>query len=450
MGGKAALILVIGFSFMMVYTIMNLSTASTRSVRNMSKYSAMTSSHNLALAAANTALAKLYQDTSWGSAGHAEISQTIASGPLVGRFTASIDPVSGGGRKMVSVCWYKVESDTYSDTVEVSVTSSDSNSFSLYAWMTNSENGVFWITGDTVWGRVHSNDNITVSGSPAYLKKVTTSKGFIPPVGKSGKVGGTTYTNKAIFQDPPAPETGVAPITYPSDLSPLDNLAKSTSGKRYTYADTYVTLSPGNSSVNGDGKAYIRSTATGPILDSVSLGSASFNGVIEGSGVVHVQGTLDGKLTILSYSSASATTNNIKVDGNILLEKNPQTYPSSDDVLGLVANNNVIVTDNITGSGGRDIQASIFCRNGSFTAENYSSRGIDGTLRVLGSIVQTTRGAVGTFSGTTISNGFLKRYRYDDRLADKSFRPPGYPGFVRKTLAITNWWESYHLIDLRD
>lgn len=450
MGGKAALILVLGFSFLMGYTILNLTTASTRSVRNMSKYNAMTASHNLALAATNVAMAKLYQDTSWGSTSTSSIAQTIDGGPLAGSFKCTATPVAGGGRKIVNVSRYMVDGEAFYDTVEVSIASADSNSFSLYAWMTNVENGVFWITGDTVWGRVHSNDNLTVSGSPAFLKKVTTSKGFIPPVGKSAKIGGTTYTNKAIFQDPPAPETGVAPVTFPSDLTPLDNMAKSASGKRYTYADTYVSLSAGNTSVNGDGKAYIRSNPTGPILDSISLGSSLFNGVIEGTGVVHVQGTLDGKLTILSYNNASASGNNIKVDGNVFLEKNPKLYPSSDDVLGLVANNNVIVTDNITGTGGRDIEASIFCRNGSFTAENYNSRAINGSLRVLGSIVQSVRGPVGTFSGTTLDHGFLKRYRYDDRLADKSFRPPGYPGFIRKTLAVTNWWESYHLIDLRD
>jgi hypothetical protein len=450
MGGRAALILVLGFSFLMGYTVMNLNTAATRSVRNMSKYNAMTAAHNLALAAANVAMAKLYQDTSWGSSGTAKFTQSVSSGPLAGSFTCISSPVPGGGRKVLSVSTYSVDGQDFSDTVEVSVANSDSNSFSLYAWMTNVENGVFWITGDTVWGRVHSNDNLTVSGSPAFLKKVTTAKGFIPPVGKSQKIGGTTYTNKAIFQDPPTPETGVAPVTFPSDLTPLDNAAKSSEGKRYTYADTYVTLSGGNPNVNGDGKAYIRSSASGPILDSISLGSSLFNGVIGGTGVVHVQGTLDGRLTILSYSTASAKTNNIKVDGDVFLEKNPMSYPSSDDVLGLVANNNVIVTDNMSTNQNRDIQASIFCRDGSFTAENYNSRSIDGQLRVLGSIVQSVRGPVGTFSGSSISTGFYKRYRYDERLADKSFRPPGYPGFIRKTLAITNWWESYHLIDLRD
>ena len=69
MGGKAALIFVLGFSFLMGYTLMNLNTASTRAVTNMTKYNVMSASHNLALAGANGGLAKFYRDTTWGSSG---------------------------------------------------------------------------------------------------------------------------------------------------------------------------------------------------------------------------------------------------------------------------------------------------------------------------------------------------------------------------------------------
>ncbi len=62
--------------------------------------------------------------------------------------------------------------------------------------------------------------------------------------------------------------------------------------------------------------------------------------------------------------------------------------------------------------------AAIFARSRSFTAENYSSRGLSGTLQVVGSIVQNDRGAVGQFSGSTLLSGFYKRYRYDPRLED--------------------------------
>jgi hypothetical protein len=388
-------------------------------------------------------LAKLYRDTTWGSSGSSTVSQSFSGLPFNGSFAATASLVSQG-KMLRSVSAYPAGGTTYRDTVEVILNTSASNSFSLFAWMTNLENGVFWITGDSVWGRVHSNDNLTVSGSPAYMAKVTTSKGFIPPLGKSQVIGGKTYTNKAVFMNPPQPETGVARIDFPTDMSGIAAAAASVNGRKYT-TDIWVTLNPGSSAA-GDGKAYVRKTQTGPVIDSVNLADPNFNGVIMGTGVVNVLGTLDGRLTIASYSTPAATGNNLVIQGDILYQHDPRNGPSA-DMLGLVANNDVIVADNITGGTNRTIQGSIFARTGSFTAENYSSRPINGELRVLGSIVQNSRGAVGTFNGSAnLQSGFYKRYKYDDRLSDPNVRPPFYPGFIRKTYAISQWWESYHIM----
>jgi hypothetical protein len=445
MGGKAALIFVLGFSFLMGYTLMNLNTASTRAVTNMSKYNVMSASHNLALAGANVGLAKFYRDTTWGSSGTQSITQTLTSGGLLGTFTASAQRITGG-KMLRTYSAVNTNGTTYRDTIEVTLSTVDTNSFSLFAWMTNVENGVFWITGDSIWGRVHSNDDLTVSGSPVFLQKVTTAKGFIPPLGKTATISGASYTNKAIFKNPPQPELGVARVDFPTDLGGLATAAAS-GGKKYT-GDIWVTLD-GKTSAPGDGKAYIRSTKTGPIIDSISIGNASFNGVIQATGVANVQGTLDGKLTIASYSTSGASNNNVVIQGDILYERNPATTTSG-DLLGLVANNNVIVADNVATGGNRTIQASMFARTGSFTAENYATRPKNNELRVYGSIVQNVRGPVGTFSsgggGPVLSTGFYKRYRYDDRLANPNYRPPWYPGFVRKTYAIENWWESYKIM----
>jgi hypothetical protein len=263
-------------------------------------------------------------------------------------------------------------------------------------------------------------------------------------VGKSQVIGGIPYTNKAIFMNPPQPETGVARIDFPTDMSAIAAAAASMQGRKYT-TDIWVTLNAGSSAA-GDGRAYVRKTQGGPIIDSVNLADPNFNGVIMGTGVVNVMGTLDGRLTIASYSSPAATGNNLVIQGDILYQRDPRSGTSA-DMLGLVANNDVIVANNITGPTNRTIQGSIFARTGSFTAQNYSTRPINGELRILGSIVQNSRGAVGTFNGTAnLQSGFYKRYRYDDRLSDPNVRPPFYPGFIRKTYAISQWWESYHIM----
>jgi len=444
MGGKAALIFVLGFSFLMGYTLLNLNSAGTRSVRNMSTYNAMSTSHNMALAGANVGMAKFYRDTTWGSSGPSSISQTFSGTSLVGGFTATAYKV-GAGKALRSISTCSANGTVYRDTIDIMLGTNSSNSFTLYAWMTDIENGVFWITGDSVWGKVHSNDNITVSGSPVYMQKVTTAKGFIPPVGKSAKIGSKTYTNSAIFKNPPAPETGVARIDFPTDLSALATAAASAQGRKYT-GNIWVTLD-GKTSADGDGKVYVRATKTGPIIDSIALADPNFNGVLQGTGVVNVEGKLDGKLTIASYNTPSSTGNNVVIQGDLLYERNPR-FGFSNDLLGLVANNNVIVADNVPAGGNREIHGSIFARTGSFTAENYNTRPVNNELRILGSIVQNTRGAVGTFTGSsTLASGFYKRYRYDDRLADNNIRPPAYPGFIRKSYSILNWWESYRIMD---
>jgi hypothetical protein len=294
----------------------------------------------------------------------------------------------------------------------------------MFAWMTNFEGNVFWIDQDTVWGRVHSNGALHVNGKPVFMEKATTVKQFDPKPG----VG----TNKAIFKQ--GYETGVATIDFPTDLSEITT-ASTSGGKRYT-GPIWVTLSPGTAA-NGDGKAFIRSTKTGPIIDSISMSDPTFNGVILGEQDVNIQGTLDGALTVSSLK-------NVWIQDDVLYENNPLAG-SSNDILGLVANQNVIVADNVPNKTNCVVQAAVFARSGSFLAENYNTRGVCGTLQLVGSIVQDTRGAVGTFSGSTLNSGFSKRYRFDTRLQDPSFRPPYFPGYYVKTYAITNWWESYRV-----
>ena len=82
---------------------------------------------------------------------------------------------------MRCVSTYPMGSASLRDTVEVFFDRNKKNSFSLFAWMTDFEGNVFWITKDTVWGRVHSNGNLHINGSPVFMQKATTAKGFDPP-----------------------------------------------------------------------------------------------------------------------------------------------------------------------------------------------------------------------------------------------------------------------------
>jgi hypothetical protein len=315
------------------------------------------------------------------------------------------------------------------DTIEVYFNTVNKNSFTLFAWMTDFEGNMFWVGNDTIWGRAHSNGRIHINGSPVFMKKATTSKAFDPP-----KVG--TGTNKAIFKD--GYETGIAPIAFPTDISELIT-AGSGGGRKYV-GDVHITLSPG-SSANNDGMVYVRSgnLSTGPIIDSIDLSNPGFNGAVVSTGRMNVEGTLDGKLSLGSQT-------NIYVQDNIYYERNPRVG-SSDDLLGLVAEQNVIVADNAANRNDCEIYGNVFTRTGSLFAENVSGLPICGKLVVFGSVVQKDRGEVGTYAGGNLKTGFAKSFRYDERLADGTFMPPFYPGYYVSTYAITNWWESYRIMD---
>ncbi|MGB5873183.1 MAG: hypothetical protein WBG80_04255 [Bacteroidota bacterium] len=417
MGGKAAIIYVLGFGFILGYVIMNLTSTANRAQTNMSDYAAATESHNLALAGANVGLARFYEDTSW----RGTVTQNL-SDAFHGAFTYTIMNGMDGRPMLRSISYVRGPNGTIRDSIEVTFGANAKQSFSLFAWLSNFEGNVFWITGDTVWGRVHSNSMMHMSGSPVFMEKMTTSKNMDPKWGKGG--------NKAIFKN--GFETGVAKIDFPTDLTEL--FAASTAGGRNYAGDVEVKLSGGTLG-NGDGYALVYQG--GIQIDSIAMNDVSFNGVIGGNGRISVSGTLDGKLSI-------ASSKDVYIVDDIFYEN--RDMKSSDDVLGLIAETNVMVADNAANSSSCYIDASVFARDGSFIVENWSKGSPRGELHLLGSIVHEERGPVGTFKGGGIlKTGYSKRYHYDTRLSDPMFRPPSYPGFNTRTHAIAGWWESVHI-----
>ena len=140
-----------------------------------------------------------------------------------------------------------------------------------------------------------------------------------------------------------------------------------------------------------------------------------------------VSGTLDGQLTL-------GTSDDIIITGNIVYEADPTTNPASDDVLGLIAEENVILS--ATAPYNLTIHASVMAidnpttaaaLDGSFTVENWWVGPAKGTLAVLGGIIQGARGPVGTFNSSTgvKLSGYSKEYAYDTRFT--SMAPPFFP-----------------------
>lgn len=132
------------------------------------------------------------------------------------------------------------------------------------------------------------------------------------------------------------------------------------------------------------------------------------------------------------------------IRGHIDYTNDPRVNPSSTDALGIIARDDVWV--DTTAPNNLRISAAIMATGqvgggdpGSFGVVNFNSGSPRGTLYVYGGIIQDTRGAVGTFSGSTMLTGYEKNYSYDPRFLE---RPPPYFPAVNGKLEYKNWAEG--------
>jgi hypothetical protein len=285
---------------------------------------------------------------------------------------------------------------------------------SQFFWYTNVEGHIYWVTGDTVWGPMHTNDRLRTSGAPVFYGKITARSGITPgptdPASHAEFLGGWEVgTNAPLPTDMSAiiSEAATASLGYPiNTMSSYDQDLE-----LEFFADGTVGRKVGSSP-----------------RDTVLITDIAPNGVIHNTNKIRVQGVFNGQLTIY-------TENSIFIDDDIVYAVNPLVDITSDDFLGLVADRDIKVTDNPANNNDCHIHASMMAIGGSFGASNYNGRPHAGALHVLGSISQDRRGPIGTFGMT--QTGFQKRYSFDPRLATVS--PPLYPSVRMLTLA--SWWE---------
>jgi hypothetical protein len=304
--------------------------------------------------------------------------------------------------------------------IEDSVIAVFANSMPLskYFWYTDDEKGVFWITGDTVWGPMHTNKTLKTKGSPVFYGKVTAFQGISPAPWR--------WKNQAKFYG--GWEVGVE-VDMPTDMTPLLTAANTGNGGAPINTKTMYDK---ETAFDFQSDGSVIRTVYGDPPDTVMVADIAPTGVLYSTADVHVMGDFNGQLTV--YSD-----NEIWIDDDLVYVDDPLTNPNSDDVLGLVAKNFINVTDNVANNNDVNIQAAILALTGSFRAENYNTRPVGGVLNLTGSVAQYHRGPVGTFYGSgTIASGFSKRYRYDGRFNVMS--PPKFPT-IQNSLRLVDWWE---------
>lgn len=177
--GKAAILLVAGYSLLLLMSGLTMGDVATQALDNSVKYYDAINVRNIAISGANMACNYVFTNPPWvfgnpwwaGTAspiqfGGGEYSVTVDS-------TSSIDPVTGDRRVTITA------TGRYRDSVHVvRVIMRPSNfaKFALYAG-TTAAMAAYWETGDSVFGPVHSQGHLKVSGRPYFGGKVTTRNG---------------------------------------------------------------------------------------------------------------------------------------------------------------------------------------------------------------------------------------------------------------------------------
>jgi len=350
------------------------------------------------------------------------------------------------------------------------------NAFAQYVFYSVNEQSINWMDGEICRGRLHTQDYLYINGHPEFVGKVTTKKGV--------KIisGSPTYDNGESYAD----------ISIPTKLDDLNKYGAVTAGgKFYDGLDVYVEFltdgsvtvrtAPANTGTSTLPACTTKAATVWGYTTNSTLVTSSYSGgtpspkcttyasvaALTSSGVLlvengelHVKGTLNGQITlgcvdtskVVSGVLTNSGLSSVWIDGSITYNQLPpcSQYPSrtSDDMLGIVATNSIMVSQYANHDNSKSelanvtIDASMFSQTGGFGAENYTGRGNDGVLTIVGGIQQKTRNAVGTNSGSSSQTGFRKDYDWDNNLL--SFQPKGYP---KTPFVVQSWVDNTTIPD---
>ncbi|MEX1276002.1 MAG: hypothetical protein WEB62_00150 [Bacteroidota bacterium] len=404
--GRTSLIMIMGFSTALMMFGFDLSKVSTAAYENYIGYYERTTAHNIAASVANMACNEFFRDSTWNASSYSNLS--IFNGTA----KATIQKFSVGDEKHARL----TVSTQYLNARDTIIVLWGQSRFSKFAYYSNVEGSIWWVTGDTVWGPFHTQDKMRAAGTPVFEGKATNRDGLIlkDTAAHPQFLGGY--------------QTGVS-VSLPNDMSTIENSA-SAGGRLITGANTvYLTF-------NSDGTLNHK-IGSASWVNNVAISTWAPNGVIcVKSGDLRIKGTVNGKVTIAATGS---TRGRVYLDDDIKYAADPRVG-ASDDIMGICAQNNIIMTDNTANQTNIQIDAALFSLNGGLSAENYNEGDPRGVIDLYGGITQNSRQAVGTFSGTppVINHGYRKNYRYDARLMQEA--PPFFP--LTGVYEILSWYEK--------
>ncbi len=436
MFGKASVLLVLGFSIIFNVIGYNYVGLTARSVENFSNYFTETNAHNIAVSGANMAANQIFLSKVWGS-GYTDLA-----------FSGGIINVTVDSNKLIKTV---TSTGTYNGVSKVVKIILQPSFFSKYGnfYSTISAQPA---TGDTFNGPFHVNGTMYTYGTPVFWGKVT-SKGTLS---KSGSPKDPKFYGGY--------ESGIdIPLEF--DTTGMRNSA-ATGGKMFrdttnTGKTIFVQLiynTDGTVTHNftiNDGKKIWSPPITEPVATFAK------NGIVYvEKGNIFTKGVIDQKLTMVATRKGAGTLGSsdslktkiysnthygghINLIGDLQYKVDPKIDPVVDDMVGLVAEQDIRIVANNENLG-RDItsQASMFSLNGNIgPSDSLVNQPYLGKWNILGGMIaKTTRvtAKYGTVGGKTVPiNGLSLVHRYDERFLLEV--PPFFPN--TRHYEVLSWYE---------
>ena len=456
MTGRVSLFMILGLSLLMI--TLNSGRNTNDAVDNFVTYENKSNAYSIARSGANLVATALYFGNTAATIGTGSAASLSNFRNDVdfqgGKLNVTVTP-DAGRLRVVSQGTYPASGPGKQSVSFVSYLSP--GFFDEYVVLTDNDPGnIPWTTYDTANGNLHSNNTLLIdhyngnpvmpvfNGTVTTTLPVTITSGTVPVFTHGVPRSGITIQFPASLPQPsdpvfapggPGPDWGQKYTINNGEVIDshqqlhlqfyIDGMGDQ---KIRYFTDVRLTnrgtgcQSPDNTGYYGDFRS------TDPVIDPPS------SGVIPTRGVdVFVEGTIKGKISVLS-DTAGAAGGNIVITNDLLCNTDPRNDPTSGDIIGLLANKNVIIgnTDvNAANSGSNvfTIQASIFALRGGVSGADNQNRKRQ-RLEIYGSITQGVRKGVGS-GGNAIgagTGGFMKGYRYDYRLQHQhALEMPGAP-----------------------
>lgn len=451
MGGKAILLLVMGFS--LIFSVVNFNSVNTTSlaVERLSEYYATTNAQNIASSAANIAANEFFKDPNWGGYSHDTLFMQNGFAVLDIDYTTTIKAMLTSK----GIFEYSVDGKILEKEALVSF-KLNASSYSKFGYYAKTWGNGYLVTGDTIDGPFHTQDKLLTLGSPVFKGKVTTKNGVgmygnnsygaanpkflggydtpvdVPFTLNTSQLEGAASSSGRLFEDPSGNQM---------DLRLKFNADKTVD---WSHGVTTTTTTWGWSG-RGRRRSWTSSTTTTTTWTTpvnAKLDTLAPNGVIwNKKGNLYLSGTVNGQYTVGTAKNGNSA-GYVYLEDDIVYRKDPlqynngnyETNPDCEDMLGIIAEKQVVVKNNTANKSNINIHAAMFNYDGGITVEGISSSSANmGTMRIQGSLIENEAQTTGYTNGS----GYNQVIRYDKRYMTST--PPKFP--ATESFEIVSWYE---------